>query len=276
MSNLASMLLKLLFVAIGCWLLLMVLIYFFQGKLLFFPQRITSHDIENIKRNYPEVEELTLKTADRTKLHGWFIKAKTKEPAPLIIYFDGNAGEVSLMIPELSKFHHYSIALINYRGYGLSEGVPTQDALFSDATSIYDQLIQRSDVDKNKVVAMGRSLGTGVAVYLAENRPLKGAILISPYDSITSIGQRTYPFLPVSLLMRNPFNSLSRAPKIKVPMLCVVASDDRVVPVSHSTKFYDAWAGKKQWHLINHADHNNLLLDPTFWPTVANFLDNLS
>lgn len=264
--------LKTIAILLGGWLILIIGLYFFQEHLLFFPRKIRPYDLENIRAQSSRIEEINLTTPDGVKLHGWLVKIGTSHPQPLIIYFGGNAEEVSWMAAGADKFPGWSLALINYRGYGFSEGKPTQDNLFADSKLIYDYFAQRSDIDKNKIVVLGRSLGSGIAVYLAAQRSLKAAVLVSPYDSVLHIAQTEFFFAPVSFLLRHPFDSLSYAPAIKIPLLCLVAQGDSTIPVRHSKILFDAWNGKKTWHVIRTGGHNGILDQKEYWETIADFL----
>ena len=122
---------------------------------------------------------------------------------------------------------------------------------------------------------MGRSLGSGVAVYLAAQRPVAGVILVSPYDSVESVARSVYPFLPIGLMLKHRFDSLSRVPGIKAPLLCLVASDDRVIPRPHSERLYAAWGGAKHWREFRRADHDSLSGEPDYWRAIAAFLAHL-
>ena len=218
------------------------------------------------------MEEVRLKATDGVTLHGWLIKAAGSEPLPLILYFGGNAEEVSWLAGRAGAFPGWSLLLVNYRGYGLSEGAPTERELFSDALQVYDYAARRGDVDPRRMVAMGRSLGSGVATYLATQRPLRAVALISPYDSIAALAQGVYPYVPVSLLLRHRFDSLSRAPTIRVPLLMLTASDDTTIPLAHSRKLFEAWGGPKEAHTIAHAGHDDIVADPQYWDNLSRFL----
>jgi len=122
---------------------------------------------------------------------------------------------------------------------------------------------------------MGRSLGSGVAVYLAAHRPVRGVILVSPYDSLVEVGRRHYPFLPVSLLLRHRFDSLARVPQIEAPLLCLVATEDRIVPMAHSRALFEAWRGAKNWREIPLADHDGISNEPEYGRSIAAFLSAL-
>ncbi len=249
-----------------------VLIYFLQERLIFFPQPVAE---DPLKIN-PEaaIEEVTLTTSDQVRLHGWLVKGKPAQtPAPLLIYFGGNAEEVSWLASTAGRYSGWSLLLFNYRGYGRSAGKPGEAELFADALQIYDYAARRAAA--GRVAVMGRSLGSGVAVFVAAKRPVAGVILVSPYDSVESVARSIYPFLPIRLMLKHRFDSLSRAPDIKAPLLCLVASADRVIARPHSERLYAAWGGPRRWREIRPADHDSLAGDPDYWREIGEFLGNL-
>ncbi len=249
-----------------------VLIYFLQERLIFFPQPLTE---DPLKANTgAAIEEVNLSTSDHVRLHGWLVHAApARTPAPILIYFGGNAEEVSWLASTAGRYAGWSLLLLNYRGYGASEGKPGEAALFADALQIYDYAAGRAR--GGRVAVMGRSLGSGVAVYLAAERPVAGVILVSPYDSVESVAKGIYPYLPISLMLKHRFDSLARVPGIHAPLLCLVASDDRVIPRPHSERLYAAWGGPRQWREIGPADHDSLAGEPAYWNAIASFLAKL-
>ena len=259
---LASLLRILLGIAVGVPLVA----WLFQERLLFFPRPLQPGLAAR-----PNVENVTVVAADGVNLRGWFVKG-TSSRAPLVVYFGGNAEEVSWLTGVADQFAGWSLLLINYRGYGESEGRPGEKALFEDALLIHDYAKRRADVNPERIVAMGRSLGSGVAVYLAANRPLRGVVLVSPYDSMVQVAKRHYPFLPVSLLLRHRFDSLARAPHIDAPLLCLAATEDEVIPPAHSRVLFDAWQGAKTWREISRADHDSIAGEPDYGRSIAEFL----
>jgi len=271
-SFIKSLLRILLAITVAIPLILYPYLYFFQDKLLFHPQKIEAGTLK-VLRKYHADSEVILKTPDNIQLHGWFLKANSSGKSPLLIYFGGNAEEVSWRIDEKEFFKKYSLLLINYRGYGLSKGKPSEKSLFKDALFIYDTFVKRRDVDSRKIVAMGRSLGTGVAVYLAKHRHLEKVILVSPYDSIKKVAQKVYPYAPVSLLLKHPFDSLSRAPSISTPMLALIASNDTVISPEHSKALVKKWKGKTKQVIIQNTDHNSITSADEYWKNVKDYLD---
>jgi hypothetical protein len=246
-----------------------LLIWLFQERMIFFPR-----PLEHRPAQRSNIEEITIPVAGGVKLRGWFVKGRGA-PAPLIIYFGGNAEEVSWLGEAAGNLAGWSLLLVNYRGYGESEGKPGERELLADAIAIHDYAKQRPDVNPGRIVAMGRSLGSGVAVYLAAKQPLRGVILISPYDSLVAVAKHHYPFLPISLMLRHRFDSVARAPQIDAPLLCLVATEDRIIPASHSRTLFDAWRGRKTWHEVPRADHDSIAGEPGYWSAIADFLTSV-
>ena len=237
-----------------------------QERLIFFPQPVAS------TAHLPaRASPLEVVAADGTHLRGWVVKGATT-PAPAVIYFGGNAEEVSWTLADARWPRQWSIVSLNYRGYGTSEGTPGEPALTADALAIYDAVTQRQDIDPRRIVVFGRSLGTAIAVHLAAERSIAGAVLVSPYDSLTEIGKRHYPWLPVSLLLRHRFDALADATRNRTPLLAIVGGADSIIPPERSRALFDAWAGPKTWQVVPGADHNDLGNDDVFWPSVAKFL----
>lgn len=264
----------LLAVVVGSVFFILVL-YLGQGKMIFYPQPVSEQALVRTTRGNKNVEDILIRTRDGITLRGWLVKNAGSTKSPLIIYFGGNAEEVSWMIGESERFRGWSLALINYRGYGASEGAPGEKKLFADALTIFDYFAERPDTGGGNIVAMGRSLGSGVAVHLAHNRPVKGLVLITPYDSMTSLAQEKFRFLPVSLLLRHRFDSLSLAPLMRQPMLALSAGDDTIIPPRHAKRLVDAWGGPATFVVIEGADHNTIDTHDRYWQCIKDFLSPL-
>ncbi len=240
-----------------------------QEQMIFFPQPLAPGG----PRLTPGVEEVTLAADDGTRLHGWFARpSDAPARAPLVIYFGGNAEEVSWMLDWTSRMPGHALLAVNYRGYGRSEGRPGERELFADALVVHRYALSRGDVAGEAIHVLGRSLGSGVAVYLAAERPLAGVVLVTPFDSVTAVAQSLYPFLPVRLMLRHKFDSAARAPSIRTPLLTIAAGRDRVVPPVHAARLHEAWAGPKRWREIADANHDDVVRHPGFWPEVRAFL----
>jgi pimeloyl-ACP methyl ester carboxylesterase len=240
--------------------------WFGQDHLIFFPQPVTS-TAHLPARAIP----LEIAAADGTRLRGWIVSG-TVVPAPTVIYFGGNAEEVSWTLADARWPPEWSIAGLNYRGYGASEGTPGERELKADAVAIYDALARRDDVDPRRIVVFARSLGTAIATHVAALRPVSAVVLVSPYDSLTAIGKEHYPWLPVSLLLRHRFDALAEASRNRMPMLAIVAESDTIIPTERSRALFDAWSGPKTWRVEPRMDHNTLGASGGFWEGVGRFL----
>ncbi|HEX4883010.1 MAG TPA: alpha/beta hydrolase [Casimicrobiaceae bacterium] len=236
-----------------------------QERLIFFPQPLagTSHLPDR-------VEPLDVRAADGTKLAGFFVPASAT-PAPVLLFFGGNAEEISWTLADARWPPGFARAGVNYRGYGASEGSPAEAPLAEDAKAVFDAIARRPDVDPARIVVVGRSLGTGVAARLAAERPVRAAILVSPYDSLVEVGKAHYPWLPVRWLLKHRFDAASYARQANVPLLAIVGTADAVVHVPRSRALFDAWSGPKTWVAIEGGNHNDLNGDPAFWAAVERF-----
>ena len=274
--------LPLLYAGLAAFVGLCALLYLLQERLIFMRQPLAD-DARHAVRALPGAAELEVTAGDGARLRGWLRhdveNAADREKAAqrgLVLYFGGNAEEVSGRMFDAARFAPWSLAAFNYRGYGLSEGRPSEAALAADALAIYDRLAARGDVDPERIVVFGRSLGSGVAVRVAANRPVRAAVLVSPFDSLRSLGRRQYPFLPVSLLLKHPFDSAAHAPRIRAPVLVLAGGRDTLVPAALSRRLHDAWGGPKRWAFIPEAGHNDIQAQPRYWPAIRGFLASLA
>ena len=267
-----SLLWSVLRIAIGVYLGLLALLWLFQERLLFYPQPLPDGVARMVSKDLRGVTELEVDAGDGVRLRGWLRHTAALRPAPLVIYFGGNAEEVSGEIVNAEHYAPFAVATFNYRGYGASEGKPGQRALFADALEIFDRLVARPDIDPARVVVVGRSLGSGVAVHLAAERRLAGVILVSPYDSVRSVAQDIYPLVPIGLLLRHPFDSMNRAPTIEQPALVLAALEDATVPARHSERLYQAWGGPKRLVTLPGVGHGNIEAGVGYWPAIEEFL----
>jgi hypothetical protein len=255
-----------------------LVVWLAQDSLIFYRQPLPESRRGEIARRYPAVEEVKVAAEDGTQLHGWLVKPQA--PGPLVIYFGGNAEEVSWMLdavgdPVRGATPGVGWLLVNYRGYGLSEGSPSEAALVADALVLYDFAAKQSAVAAQRIVAFGRSLGSGVAVPLAAQRPVRAVVLVAPYDSVAALAKRYYPYLPVDLILKHRFDSLALAPELRQPLLCFIAERDEVIPPAHSERLFEAWGGPKRRVALKGAGHNDTDGADGFWPALAAFLGEL-
>jgi hypothetical protein len=251
-------------IAIG----LPLIVYLAQDSLIFYRQPLPEARRADVARRFPAVQEVFIEAKDGTRLQAWHARAG----APLVIYFGGNAEETSWMLEELRNAPGASWLIVSYRGYGASGGSPGEAALVSDALRWFDHALTLPGVDPKRIYVFGRSLGSGVAVALAAERPVAGLILVAPYDSLAAVAKRYYWYLPVDLLLRHRFDSIAKAPALHQPLLCLIAERDEVIPPEHGERLYAAWGGAKQKIILSGAGHNSTDDDPAFWPAIRKFL----
>jgi pimeloyl-ACP methyl ester carboxylesterase len=247
-----------------------LLVFLLQERLIFMPQSLSKPALADIRTRFPKGQNVFVQAADGIRIHAWHVPGPPN--APLVMYFGGNAEDVSWMLGETDAVSRVGWLLVDYRGYGASEGSPSEAALVADALLWYDRFSPQA----KKIIALGRSLGSGVAVRLAAERKVDALILVTPFDSMVAVGKRHYPFLPVSLLLKHRFDSISRAPKITAPLLCVVAMRDSIIPPEHAKLLYDAWGGPKRWVPLEEAGHNTVDAHPLYWQNIQKFLSERS
>ena len=260
---------RVLLVAVSLVLLAGFLLYLFQGKLIFFPQAIP----ESARIRWAD-HEIELVHKGR-RLQGWYIDGPVSSEAPLLIYYGGNGDELSSNLGDLQGLKSGATLTVNYPGYGGSEGRPSEKKILGDALFAFDELTARRGVAPEHVVLLGRSLGSGVAVHVASRRPVRGVILVTPFDSLVGVAWRHYPSLPVNLVLRHRFDSLALAPSITVPALFLISGRDRLISPDLSFSLARAWGGPVQTVIIEQTGHNDIQTDNRYWNSINAFLEGL-
>ncbi|ROO08128.1 hypothetical protein BK673_16450 [Pseudomonas fluorescens] len=228
---------------VAVYLVLCAALFFFQRSLIYFPQpnAVTSAD-----------SQLTLSMPDAQ------VSVITRERVGprALIYFGGNAEDVSRNLPEFAEaFPEYAVYLLNYRGFGGSGGSPSEAAIAEDALALFDQVY----ASHTQVSLIGRSLGSGVAVRLASQRPVQNLILVTPYNSLEEIAARQYPWVPVKWLLKDRFESGKYAAHIRVPTLLLAASDDEVIPRASTQRLLENFPqGVAVLRVVPDSGHNSI------------------
>jgi pimeloyl-ACP methyl ester carboxylesterase len=242
-------------VLLGVYLLLAAFLYVYQRRLIYYP----------VALDPSFVAERIVVDNQGTRLQGWVLNPGQRKA---VIYFGGNSEMITHRRGFFEDvFRDYSVYLINYRGYGDSEGSPSEAGLFSDALAIYDQLSPRHQ----SISAYGRSLGSGVAVYLAARRPLEKLILLTPYDSVAAVAQKIYPMFPVRYLIKDRFDS----PAIEAPVLITSAEHDREIRLPHTLALKQSFTrAPLDYMMISGAAHNNIVDFPDYREAVRQFVSS--
>jgi fermentation-respiration switch protein FrsA (DUF1100 family) len=215
----------------------------------------------------PGAEVVTITTTDGTTLRGWFQPAKPGKPT--VLYFHGNAGNFSERSKRFKQMvdSGFGFLAMSYRGYAGSDGSPSESALVSDGLEIFDWLAARS----NTIVIYGESLGTGVAVEIAANRQARALVLEAPFTAALDIAAATYPWVPVGLLMRDPFLSREHIKNVEEPVLIIHGTADQVIPVEQGRRLFEIARDPKSLAIIDGATHSDLW-DRGLWSIVLEFL----
>ena len=241
-----------------------------QEKLLFYPRRVST------KPAAPKgwrLEEVSFNARDGTRLAGVLVLPPATKP-PLVIYFGGNAEEVTEYAPAASEqYGDRAVLLVNYRGYGASAGTPGEAALVSDGIELFDWARARGDIDSSRIALHGRSLGGGVAVQVAAARTPKCVVLTSPFLSAVAVAKHLYPWLPVSLLIRHRFDSAARVPSIHVPALFLMGTADTLIPMKQSQDLSTLWGGPAERVVLDGFGHNDISVTPRYAQAIREFLD---
>ena len=255
----------------GCSLLFEPL----EQSLLFRSRPANPERYAAILQRDPGTEEVRLAAADGVSLHGILKRAPAAaqgERYPLVIVFGGVARETSWMVNWGDKPGAWGWLMVNYRGYGLSEGHPSERTLLEDAQQVYDWAAARPDVDPKRIVVLGRSLGSYVAVSLASRRPVSAVILVTPFDSLAAIAERRYPLLPAGLIVNGRYDAAALAPRVGVPALFVLAESDDVTPVAHGEALARAWGGPKNIVTLRATGHRMVEWQQEYWRAIGEFL----
>ena len=199
--------------------------------------------------------QIEIETPDGEKLFA--IYSAPEDKMPTVIYFHGNGMQVAWEEPRARKFvgSGFGILFVEYRGYPGSTGKPSERGLYVDALAAYDWL---SAQNRSSIVVNAHSLGTGVATYLASQRPVAAVALESPFDSLVAVAARAYPALPVGTFMSDRFASAERVQGLNAPLLIIHGDDDNVVPIEHGLELFGVASDPKEFVTIAGAGHNDL------------------
>jgi fermentation-respiration switch protein FrsA (DUF1100 family) len=267
--------LELLAAVVTAYLLVVVLVWAFQDRLIFFPG--VGRDVSMTPRAAGlDYEDVKLATADGETLAAWWVSPPT--PRGAVVLFHGNAGNIAGRVPYAAMFHRlgYATLLVEYRGYGASTGTPSEAGTYQDAEAAWRYLTETRQFAPARIVVMGESLGGGVATWLAARKKPGALILASTFTSVPDVGAPVYWFLPVRLISRTRYDNLSRMPEIACPVLVAHSPDDEIIPVSHGEALFMAAPEPKLFVRLA-GGHNDgfLYMQPAWTQAVGAFLARL-
>jgi fermentation-respiration switch protein FrsA (DUF1100 family) len=249
-----STLVKILAAVVGVYLLVALVMYMGQRRLMYFPD---SKHILPAQAGLPNVSERILNSPDGARNVVWYGKAKPGQPT--LLYFHGNGGGLA---ERADRFRHFmgqgwGVYMMAYRGYAGSTGYPTEANNIADARRAYDALVQEG-VPASSIILYGESLGTNVATRMAAEKASAGLILEAPYTSVLDIALTDYPFLPVRLLLSDRYETDKVIPQVRVPLLILHGKQDDVIPVSMAHKLHQLANEPKRVVILPEGEHSDL------------------
>lgn len=241
----------------------------FEEQFIFFPSVYPSGNYEDARQER-NLEDCWFTAGDGVKLHGWF--ARADKPIATLVMAHGNAGNLSHRLPIIKALRDIglNVFMFDYRGYGRSEGSPSEPGVYLDGHAAFDYVAGRQDADSSSIILFGTSLGGAVAVDVALDRPAAGLILESTFSSAKDVARVAYPFLPAQFLLRTKFNSDEKIRSIRVPSLFLHGDRDSIIPLALGRKLFEAANEPKKFSVISGADHNDI-----FWVGGRAYLEQI-
>jgi len=252
------------------YFIVLAYIYFFQRNLLYHPSD-NGYQGDEIKFDY---KEIFIQNKNGIKLKAW-IHEKDLINKKTIVFFHGNAGNLrnrNYKLNELSKFD-VNFLIVAYRGFSGNQGKPSEQGLYEDARSTLDWL-KIKDVKEKNLILYGESLGTAVAIEIAQNKNLAGIILESPFTSMVELAQKYYPVLPVKFLLKDKYETIKKLPNINSPILVLHGKLDNIVPFSMGEKLFEKAKKPKFKYFIDNDDHM-VRYDQKLLHEIKKFISNI-
>jgi len=243
---------------------------------VFYPEPLSPQESHPRYWGFPDATEVRIPTMDGPVLHAWWFPAvNTDSSSGSAIYFHGNAGHLGdrgTVAAALSGMG-LDVLLPDYRGYGLSDGKPSEGGLYADARAAYQWLVDERGADPRRLFLIGNSLGSAVAVDLAMQRKTAGLVLLGAFTNTPSIARRRIRWLPEWYLDwdQGRFDVLERIGRVHVPILVVVGAEDRVIPPEEAQRVFEAARDPKRWLLIEGAGHNDIFSHEELWRELYRF-----
>ncbi len=248
-------------------LLILLAIIFFVVWLSWNEPRMLYHPSREIEQTPNQVglhyENINLTTSDGVNINGWFVPGENLAEDDhvtrlTVLFFHGNAGNISHRLDKIGIFRDLGVDtfIIDYRGYGRSEGQPNEQGTYHDAQTAYEYLTQQRKLSPHSIIAYGESLGCAIAADLASKVELRGLVLEEGFTSTGDVGQEMFPFLPVRRLVRNKYDTISKLPRIHIPLLIFHSREDTLIKFTHGQRLFAAANDPKQFVEL-HGGHND-------------------
>ena len=242
---------SILFVIIFSYLAILFFIYFNQRNLLYHP---SENNYLNEKANFV-YEEVYIPSTENN-LKGWFHK-KNLTKNKTLVFFHGNAGSLENRIYKLNLIKDFDLnfLIIAYRGFSGNKGKPTEKGLYEDALSALKWLKNNHSIKDKDIIIYGESLGTSISIEVSQNKKYSGIILESPFTSMTDAAKHYYPYLPVSLLLKDKYDSIEKIKNINIPILVMHGKKDKIIPFEMGKKIFESANQPKFFYSPDNDDH---------------------
>ena len=244
--------LRLAVIAFSIYVSLVTLISLFQRHLIYYPSR----EYEGLPTDVGhEFEEVAIRAADGVKLAGWYVPCPDDKAT--VLFFHGNAGNISHRLHKIDLLHRlgFSVFIIDYRGFGKSEGRPSEQGLYRDADAAWEYLTNTRGIPAERIVVMGKSLGGAVAIDLAGRRTPGALVVESTFTTLLDVARIHFRFLPVKLILRDRFESIHKIGAVRCPLLILHGTEDRLIPIDLAKSLFQAAPEPKRF-IATPGDHN--------------------
>lgn len=260
------------FAALFLYAAALAFLYFKQNSLIYKPTSEWTGTPRDLKLDY---EGVTLRAGDGTKLSAWFVRAPGSRG--VVLFCHGNSRNMSSDLDVLQMFTRlgWSALIFDYRGYGQSEGKPSEEGLYRDADAAWKHLTEERKIPPSAILIWGRSLGAGVAAELALRHRAKGLVLEAAFTSLADVAAAQYPVFPVRLVLKSHFDNLKKIPEIGCPVLVVHSVEDTIIPIAHGKALFAAARKPKQFLQIR-GPHKGLPWQPGYEEGLRAFLESLT
>jgi len=227
---------------------------FIERNFIFFPVKPLAFSPRGWGMDF---EDVYLRTHDGVRLNAWLIQSS--QDSPMVLWFHGNAGNIADRVENARLLFDRGLSLfmVDYRGYGKSEGAPSEKGIYVDGQAAYDYLVSERDIAPENLIIFGRSLGSTVAVHVASRNKCAGAILESAITNMADMARAHYPIIPGLGNLKHKFNSIDRVPEISAPILFIHGDADEIVPYELGRRLFDAAGSEKTFYTIPRAHHND-------------------
>ncbi len=253
------------------YLVILVVIYFKQDGMFYFPEKEIWQTPRDINLEYTEIN---FRTKDGINISGWYIPAYKEKG--VLLFCHGNAGNISHRLDSIKIFNslNLSVLIFDYRGYGRSNGKPSESGTYLDAEAAWDYLVDVKQKSPEKIILFGRSLGGAVAAEIALRENPAGLIIESSFTSVPDIGKKFYPWFPVKLISKFRYSTIDKIGLIKCPKLIIHSPEDEIIPFKHGKYLYEKASPPKEFLEIKGGHNEGFLISGNTYNTgLKRFLD---